>query len=136
METIPEDVKNDIIYGYVKDLLFLEHKKSILRKLANDAFQEFKERFSYKLEYFLDDLYYAEDYVNIGKYEEDYGPSGDYGNYVCQSMITALKDYKNVCDEWNAFVNAYKPLSENIVPEMYKDVFKEIHHDESYWKIK
>ena len=133
MEIIPEDVKQGIIYDYVQDLLFLDHKKEILRKLANDAFDEFKYRFEVDLELYLDDLHYAEDYVNVGKYEQEYGPSGDYGNYDCHSLKFALDHYKGSCENWNEFVDSYIDIADEIVPTIYKNVFKHVVHEDSYW---
>ena len=133
METIPEDVKHSIIYDYVQDLLFLDHKKNVLRKLANEAFDEFKYRFELELELYLENLYYAEDYVNLGRYEQEYGPSGDYGNYDCHSLEYALEHYKGTYEHWNEFVDSYIDMADEIVPNRYKNMFKPVVHEDSYW---
>ena len=133
METIPEDVKHGIIYNYVQDLLFLDHKKSVLRKLANEAFDEFKYRFELDLELYLDDLHYAEDYVNVGRYEQECGPSGDRGDYECHCLKFALSHYKGSCETWNEFVDSYIDIAEKIVPKKYQNIFKHVEHEDSYW---
>lgn len=132
LATIPDDIKNYIIYGYVQDLLFIEHKKTVLRKLAYEAFDEFKDRFAYDIELFLEDIHNAAEYVKIGKYENKYGPSGDRGNYECDSLEHALEHYKGMCDYWNEFVETYIDISDKIVPKKYKNAFKPIVHEDLY----
>lgn len=133
MESLPEDVKYGIVFGYVQDLLFLEHKKSVLRKLANEAFDEFKYRFEYVLELYMDDLHYAKEYVDIGRYEQKHGPSGDRGGYECHSLKCALSRYKGSCETWNEIVDSYIDIADKIVPYEYKKVFKRVEHEASFW---
>ena len=130
---IPDDVKNTIIYDYVQDLLFLEHKKKVLHKLADEAFDEFKYRFEYDVELYLDDLHYAQEYVDIGRYEQKYGPSGDRGECECHCLKFALNHYKGACENWNEFVDSYIDIADKVVPEKYKKIFKPTLHDDSYW---
>lgn len=117
---IPEDVLNHIIMGYVDDLNFLDHKKKVLSKVSKEAQHEYINRVVYVYKDNLDGVGWAEDYVNVGLDEEQHGPSGDRGNYICHNVQCAIKDYVAEVEYWNTFVEINSHIYDYLPPYVRK----------------
>jgi hypothetical protein len=108
---LPTDVLDGIINGYVQDLIDLDRKKIVLSNIAQEACEELADRLNQIARWEDEGLYYAKEYMEIGEDEKKHGPSGDYGDYVCQNYEAAVKSYKMACVGWNDFVKEYADVA-------------------------
>ena len=111
INNLPTDVLDGVIYGYFQDLIDLDRKKIVLSKLAKEAQEELGYRLNEIAKWEEEGVYYAEEYMKIGEYEEKNGPSGDYGGYECLDYPGAIRTYKIACLGWNDFVKEYADVA-------------------------
>lgn len=122
---IPEDIVKHLIFGFVDDLNFLDHKKQVLKTIALDA----QGKVMYDIIRIMDDLLdyicWTEDDVKTGLYEKDFGPSGDYGDYYCANLEMEIRRYRAEIAHWNSFVDDHEHLRP-LMPIKQQEYFQKI----------
>ena len=77
----------------------------------------------------LSTIFFAWQELDLSRYENDHGPSGDCGNYESQTLETSQVEYKAAIDRWNGFIDEFEYLS-HLLRGFHADRFYHIDHSD------
>lgn len=110
LTTLPTDITM-YINEKVQELHETEYRKITLKKLANEAARHMTCVLGEEMEWHSDDLHLAWEALQISEYEEEYGPSGDRGEYESQPLERSQAEYQDAVEAWNNFIDNFQHLS-------------------------
>ena len=122
LKMLPTDITM-YINEKVQELHETDYRKTTLKTLAEEAAKYMTCVLGEAMEWHSDDLHFAWQELDISRYEHEYGPSGDYGNYDGQPLETSQAEYEAAVEGWNRFIDDFKHLS-HLLRGFHVDRFK------------
>lgn len=110
LTNLPTDIKN-LIDEKVQELHETDYRKAKLKALAHEAATHMTCVIGQAIQWYSYDLHFAGQELDLSRYENDHGPSGECGNYLSQSLETSQIEYKAAIDRWNGFIDEFNHLS-------------------------
>lgn len=107
-------ISNDILLiidNYLTNLKDLDKYKNKIKNLAESCSIKCA---IYKLENYNDYLGYAIMNYDDSYYEHEYGPSGDYGNYIAMDYKTSIIELNAHIICWNKLVDTYENIKDKL----------------------
>lgn len=128
LTNLPIDIKN-FIDEKVKELHETDYRKATLKTLADEAATHMTCVIGQAMGWYSYDLHFAWQELDLSRYENDHGPSGDSGNYESQTLETSQVEYKAAIDRWNGFIDEFEYLS-HLLRGFHADRFYHIDHSD------
>ena len=110
LTTLPTDITM-YINEKVQELHETDYRKKTLKTLADEAAIHMTCVLGEEMTWHSDGLYFAWTELNLSQDEEEYGPSGDYGNYESQPLERSQAEYEAAVEAWNNFIDNFQHLS-------------------------